>query len=96
MTRNYWLSWYHDIDALGAFELHSPWWVSGTRLDGADTVCAAIKAENEDAAKAAVVAAYDTPPDTLEWRFCERQPDVWSPFNTRFQRSAWIQWETTP
>ena len=40
----FWLSWCSVDDtptALGAFELHSPWWVSGEGEDYS-TICAAV------------------------------------------------------
>jgi hypothetical protein len=89
---NYWLSWYHST-ALGPFELHSPWWVSGERVsDGAATVCAAVKANDEKSAKLAVIASYDETPTWLEWRFCEEKPVGWEPFGDRFPRGYWMQW----
>jgi hypothetical protein len=87
----YWLSWYHPYD-IGQFELHAPWWISGERMDPeAATIVAAVRAENEDAAKQLVVDSYDTPPD-LEWRFCDVLDR--SPFSDRFpQTSEWMTWE---
>ena len=37
----WWISWYSDT-AMSAFELHSPWWVSGYDADGNETVVAAV------------------------------------------------------
>jgi hypothetical protein len=56
------------------------------------TVCAAVKAESADIAKAIIFASYDNPPWRLEWRFVEERPDDWSPFNTRFPRGDWMRW----
>jgi hypothetical protein len=92
--KNWWVSWYNTHTG-DAFELHSPWWVSGTRMsDDADTIVAAIRAPSEKAAKGKVIAAYDRPPVTsLEWRFCEERPEDWSPFGSdRFPQAAWMQW----
>lgn len=84
----FWVSWLRDPYV--KFTLHSPWWISGYR-DGQATICAAIEAASEEAAKALIVAAHDTPVD-LEWRFCtERDPD-WSPFCNRFPRASWMVW----
>lgn len=47
--KSFWISWYHE-QSFGAFELHSPWWVSGS-TDTANTVCAAVRAEDEEHAK---------------------------------------------
>lgn len=92
MMNAYWLSWWMK-EADGAFELHSPWWISGERPDGSRPVVAAVRAESEEAAKEAVMAAYDRRPAALEWRFCEPRPADWSPFGSRFPRAGWMQWE---
>ena len=58
----WWISWYSDT-AMSAFELHSPWWVSGYDADGNETVvAAAIKVHRaaivrHATAKVAVVVA---------------------------------------
>lgn len=99
--KRFWLSWYHsDVDH-GAFELHSPWWTSGTRLFGetvSRTICAAVIAKNGEEARERVRLSYDRPPepDAIEWRFCEAKDDEWSPFNDRFQRAKWMAWPVTP
>lgn len=98
--KRFWVSWYDTCG--GKYELHSPWWRSGFRMGGADgeteepTVCAAIEATDEDAAKAAVIAAHDEPrPDDLEWRFVEERPDDWSPYCDRFRAAPWMKWATS-
>ena len=98
----FWLSWWHPAET-GDFELASPWWVSGSpfsydpkdelALIAENCICAAVRAESEDDAKAKVLAAYDTPPPALEWRFCEPRPKDWSPFTDRFERADWMKWE---
>ena len=92
-NRNWWVSWYNS-GRRDAFELHSPWWVSGTRLDDdADTIVAAVRAPTEKDAKAKIITAYDRPAvSSLEWRFCKPQADDWQPFNDRFPRSDWMRW----
>ena len=108
--QGWWISWY-QTKKLGAFELHSPWWVSGYReretkkgkikLDS--VIVGAVRAENEKAAKAAVVASYDDPPDVdeIEWRFCEELNEGEEPWiprdgkdesSLRFRRAGWMQW----
>lgn len=98
---NFWISWFHTPE-LGAYELHSPWWVSGVRIV-ADrfnfdeevehpTICAAVRADSEEAVKEAVLASYDKRPTDLEWRFCEPRDDTWTPFNGRFPKAGWMQW----
>ncbi|WP_428309285.1 hypothetical protein [Hydrocarboniphaga sp.] len=91
--RPYWLSWYWTKDA-GSFELYSPWWVTGSREDGARTVCAAIIARDEEHAKKLVCESFDTPPADITWRFCERQPSNFCPFSGRFPRAPWMHWST--
>ncbi len=96
---NYWISWYQTPVE---FELHSPWWISGYRYvldDTAEdgereqaTICAAVHAMDEDAAKKVIVDSHDTVPGAIEWRFCEERPDDWTPFCDRFQRVKWMVW----
>lgn len=87
----WWLSWYATAD-VGPFELHSPWWISGCRLDDdARTVCAAIRASDEDAAREIVFASHDARPAQVEFRFIRRLDR--SPFSDRFPRADWMQWE---
>jgi hypothetical protein len=88
----FWVSWY-NTEPLEQFELHSPWWISGSRSsDGAETICAAITAATESDAKETVLASYDNRPEHIEWRFCEARPVEWSPFGDRFPRAAWMDW----
>ena len=90
----FWLSWYAVNDtpsALGAFELHSPWWVSGEGEDDV-SVCAAVIADNEEQAKAAIVASYDDKSVFLKWRFVHQKDDNWSPFSGRFPQAPWMVW----
>ena len=97
---SFWISWYHRPD-MGAFELHSPWWVSGRRVTHEPlkdvleepTVVAAVQAVDEIAAKNIVRQSYDAPPADIEWRFCEPRPDDWTPFNDRFPKAAWMRWD---
>lgn len=94
---NFWLSWYCADDDMGKFELHSPWWISGTRMtDDASTICAAVQAEDEEAAKEVVSASYDIRPASLEWRFCEPRASDWTPFSERFPRWEWMKWQQCP
>src|SRR5262245_45714271 len=102
----YWLSWYGTPDT-GPFTLEWPWWISGHRLVGRKrtdgeidvtqqdpTICAAVRAESEEAAKEIILAAHDRRPGPgdMVWRFCEEQPDGWSPFSERFPRADWMVW----
>ena len=89
--KNWWISWYHK-DEFSAFELHSPWWVSGTTDDSA-TICAAVKAESWEAASDVIFECYDEPPRGIEFRFISERPADWCPFNERFQKADWMKWE---
>lgn len=93
----WWLSWYSEH--LGAFELHSPWWISGYAYDyrGDEeieraTVCAAVRAATEEDAKAVILASHDDKTVVLEWRFCEDKGPDYDPFGGRFPRAAWMVW----
>lgn len=90
--RRFWVSWYATH---GAFEYHGPWWISGQRMaDDAATVCAAVIAADEQAAREIIAAAHDkqVDPSMIEWRFVEIKPADWSPFGERFPRADWMQW----
>lgn len=84
----WWVSWYSS----GAFEYHGPWWISGGEVGGRDTICAAVIAPTEEAARDVIVSAHDDPSVVLEWRFVDERPDAWSPFGDRFPRAAWMRW----
>lgn len=94
-TKAFWLSWYNVLP-MASFELHRPWWISGYRVsDDAETICAALIAPDESAAKQFILNAYDEPPKSVEWRFCEERFGDWSPFSDRFPRADWMKWEPT-
>jgi len=88
MSPEFWLSWYSP-EPMSAFELHSPWWVSGY-TDNETIVVAAVRAESEEAAWASVRNAYDYPPEMRE-RFIE--PLTGSPFSGRFPQANWMRWD---
>ncbi len=92
--KSFWVSWYEPPDLLEAFELHWPWWISGSRMsDDAITICAAVKAESEEKAKELILDAHDNPIAALEFRFCEEKPENWEgPFGERFPRADWMDW----
>lgn len=91
----YWLSWYHSA-LHGEFELHTPWWISGSRIQPwSDTIVAAVQAESEEAAWEVVRNSYDNPPETLEKRFIDVLPDgkePWTGPEGRFPRADWMVW----
>lgn len=88
--RNYWISWWQSHQP---FEM-APWWVSGWRCGEEEdqaSICAAVQAESEEAAKAVVLAAHDAPtPDDLDWRFVVELADNWTPYNSRFPQAEWM------
>ncbi len=95
-AQGWWVSWYNDWD-LKEFELHAPWWVSGEDMAGNETIVAAVRADDEDAARAQVLAAYDNPPTDVRWRFCEAIPEDRQPFSEkwsdRWPKSKWMAWD---
>jgi len=98
VAKNWWVSWYSPA-ALGGWELNSPWWTSGYAMVGDEDVpciCAAIKANDEDDARALVFAAYDTMPKEIEFRFVNEKADDWTPFSDRFPKVDWMVWPATP
>lgn len=96
----FWVSWWTTFE-LGSFELHNPWWFSGHRIGSFNassnelSVCAAVKAESEEAVKEKILSSYDKRPDpmSVEWRFVVEKPTDWSPFCNRFPRRDWMKWE---
>lgn len=89
--KKFWLSWWH-VEKMGQFELHSPWWFTGYRGDGAASVVAAVFAESTDAAMQTIREAYDRKDVQPAFRFCEEMSKSWTPFNGRFPRAEWMQW----
>ncbi|GHU77805.1 hypothetical protein AGMMS49992_26770 [Clostridia bacterium] len=90
---NYWVSWYHK-PSFADFELHWPWWISGIReSDKAEIICAAIKAKNEFEVRKIIRLAYGKSVPVSQYRFVELRPAGWTPFNDRFQRADWMEWE---
>jgi hypothetical protein len=100
----YWISWYHE-PAFGAFELHTPWWISGETFDDPphETIVAAVQAQTVAGAWEVIYEAYDVRPEEIKTRFCEELDDgptqpnrttPWStPENGRFPRADWMRWE---
>jgi hypothetical protein len=91
-AKPFWISWWARSDPIAPFALSAPWWISGYRGDGADSICAAVRATDEESAKAFVRAAHDDPSVEIQWRFAEERPIDWAPFGDRFPRAAWMVW----
>lgn len=90
----YWVSWWTGTSE-GEFELDTPWWVSGYRGSGEnsmDSVCAAIKADTENEAREIIYNSYDKRPAHLDFRFINQKGKEWSPFCDRFPKSSWMEW----
>jgi hypothetical protein len=93
---SWWVSWYSDT-SLSAFELHSPYWVTGYDADDNVIVCAMVLADDEGAAKEKIRLAYDEGPHRpdsvaeMRWRFCDEHEG--KPFSERFPQSRWMRWE---
>lgn len=90
--KKFWVSWWHSSEDMGEFELHTPWWISGWREDGYASVVATVLANSEAAAEKIVRGSYDNKQVALSWRFCDEQPEDWTPFNSRFKRFPWMEW----
>ena len=94
LVRPFWLSWFHTNE-LGGFDLLWPWWETACCHETGGrsiTICAAVQADSEEAAKEVVLASFDVRPTHVQWRFCEPRPVNWEPFNDRFERDAWMSW----
>jgi len=98
----FWVSWYGLTNLAGPWpwEYHGPWWVSGLAPDDdgeytIPTICAAVMAVDEEAAKRVILDCHDTPPDDLRWRFVEEQKPDWNPLQNdsgRFPAAHWMKW----
>lgn len=92
--KQFWVSWWQKNE-YGAFEIHFPWWISGSRElnDNEDehSICAAIKAKSEKDAKEFIYKSYDKRPDDLEFRFCTEFEG--EPYSDRFQKADWMKWD---
>ena len=93
--KRFWISWEHK-DEFGGYTLNAPRWRTGYRLgDGlraeAETICAAVVADDEESAVGMIYAAYDDEPEEIAIRFVEEKPNDWSPFNDRFPLADWMK-----
>lgn len=88
--KNYWISWWNlalPDDTFVVIDTEFPSWVSGFR-DDAESICAAVKANDEDAVMQIIQDLYASVgyPDNFEIRFIDERPDDWTPYNSRFQK----------
>ena len=90
-TKPYWVSFIMPVKEKPKFEYHGPWWTTGHTDDGRVTVCAAVVATSEAAAKRVIVTAHDDE-FVPKWRFCDEKPEDWNPFDHRFPRAEWMRW----
>jgi hypothetical protein len=86
----FWVSWYHK-DEYGPFLLNSPWWITGEDA-GSVSVCAAVRSFDCFTAMSAIRKCYDKEPSGIEFRFCEKREEGWSPFSDRFPKANWMKW----
>lgn len=63
------------------------WWCSGEDEHGNPTICVAVDAVTEIAAKRAVCIEW---PEANDWRFCEEKPRGWAP-SDRFPLTDWMK-----
>jgi len=91
--KKYWVSWVHK-EGDGAFELHSPWWISGYDSNDNPMICAAIKTDMIP--EHHIRLSYDNPPEDIAFRFAEERPEKWSPFCDRFAKADWMKWDDEP
>lgn len=102
---NYWVSFWLKETSASAFEYHGPWWISGycssnetpaSSIEDVEfdliSICAAVKADNDDHAKDLINKCFDPGYQLHEWRFCESRPDGWSPGSDRFPMADWMKW----
>lgn len=89
--KRFWVSWLHRFSTMGAFELNSPWWISGVE-GGFETICAAVVAKNEKDVYIKIGNVYDIPPESIVFRGVAQRSDDWLPFCDRFPRADWMKW----
>jgi len=85
----YWLSFYTPSME---FAIYIPWWVCGYRDDDR-IVCAAIIAENEEAAWERITRSFDkrSVGRKIERRFANEMEPGWNPFSERFPINEWMR-----
>lgn len=91
----FWISFWYAESELPKFEYHGPWWISGERDDGCQSICAAVMAKDEPSAKTVIREAHDDKKSPAEWRFVEEQAADWNPLANaggRFPPKKWMQW----
>lgn len=89
----YWVSWYQTTEDYRPLT-YPPnagvlsWHCTGHRdHDGAATLVAMVKAENEEQAKAVIVVDW---PEASDWRFCDGSEKLKRP-NNRFPLQGWME-----
>ncbi len=90
----FWISWRHNTNTQGPFNLQWPWWVEG--VNGDDIIYAAVIAKSPRRAKHIIHQAYANREAEMEveldYRFFEVKPEAWTPFSERFPRQDWMVW----
>lgn len=88
--KKYWISWYHE-QCFSPFEIDTAFWSTGWRVsDYAETICAAIYATSQTNAYDTIIKSYDEKPDIIDFRFCEKKPRNWTPYDERFYQASWM------
>lgn len=89
---NYWLSWY-DPPTHTLPPATLPHWLADHTPDNQPIYVAAIQATSAYTAKQEIAKLYGLSQQAIIWRFCDSKPDSWQPFNDRFPREDWMDWE---
>ncbi|MEE9481803.1 hypothetical protein [Methylobacterium ajmalii] len=90
--KRFWLSWWWDPERHGTFIMLSPWWATSTDHYGRESICAAVLAHDEAAARLLIRLIHDNKPDDIEFRFVDEKAGGWEPFGKRFPRQHWMVW----
>lgn len=90
--KRFWISWWWHPETHGVFTLSSPWWQTSTDTQGRESICAAVLAPDEAAARDLIFSAFAVEPAGLEFRFFDQKPGGWDPFGKRFPRRDWMVW----
>jgi len=95
MSNRYWVRWYHCYETMGAFELFTPWWCSGSTSDEPvrEILVAAIKADSVDEIREILCNCYDKRPESIEISFIEECTDgSWDPVKNVSGRFPFAEW----
>lgn len=98
--KKYWVSFNCSVNLMENFEMHSPWWISGSQINSnyeitSHSICCAIQQPNKREVYRYVRSCFDKgyEPKRIKYRFIDEKPNSWSPFCDRFPKAKWMKWK---